>query len=1461
MNIRNILGRARLSVDRVADCISKAACSELSPASDPELSSLEERVLFSASPLVEAVNEVVNEVEQAEAQVDTMEANSADSREAQAEIRQVVIIDTQIEDYDALVNDLVGDEEFGLGVDLLLLDADRNGVEQISEYLSNHRNLDAIHLVSHGNSDSIQLGNTTLSNQNLLGYAAEISGWESALGTNADLLIYGCDLASSTSGLTLIESLGSLTGADVAASDDLTGHETLSGDWELEFAFGSVETDQVFSTEVHANWFHTLDITTGLVGHYEFDSSGPTADTTGNQNATVSTGNASGETSSAVGDQAVGFSVDASGNNSYLEVADNAAQDFGTGDWTIAFWYQQSGNPASDVRLMGDYSGSGTGFAVRATAGGTLALSLEGSSGSASSSTAGTFDGTWQHVAITFDSATNQYQWHINGAAGATGTFTGGSINTSNPFRMGAVNTSMGDFDGQLDDVRIYTRELTSSDVGELYALGVDITTDMFVHYEFEENGGGTAVDSTANNNDGSWTNAPSWSSDSAVGTYSMDFASDIGGSQTFVSVPDDASIDIDGDFAFSFWYNSSTAPSSSENILSQYSIGDGFFIYHTSSGNLQFLVDGSSTISNVGATGGFITDGAWHHVVAQRSGNDFELYVDGALAGSGTTAVGTVTSTEPLRIGGGPSDDYEGLLDDVRGYSRALDSADITALYALGGGIVGGGSYSDPSGSNNGFEYITNVAYAGINNTTGQDTNAYGDYTSQFATVTQGDSNDISVTIVDDDDDDITAWIDWNQDGDFNDAGETFVVATAVSTPGPHTISIATPNDAVAGTTRLRVGVEWQNPPNPDGGSYGEYEDYSITVLAAGPTTFTVTNTNDSGAGSLRQAIIDANANLGADTIEFNIAGSGTQVINLSSGLDQITEQVTIDGTTQTGWSEASFLPIVLDGNSGGFDGLNFNADADGSEIRGLVIRDFGDAAIEIWDGGDNITIAGNWIGQFNSDGSDAGDGEQNWLGVRTRGDNVVVGGSTAADRNVISGNGYGVIVRNASTNVTVSGNFIGTNIVGDAILGDSSYGIFIQDSATGNTIGGATRGHGNVIAGVSFDSIMAWGEGVDRNTLQNNSIGVSADGTTQLDFYAGTGSGINVSGGGDNTSILDNLIAGSGRAGIQLDATEVSDGTTIQGNIIGTDSTGTQVWGVGESGILVENATNTTIGGVGAGEGNVVAFSGQIDTIYGAGIAIQDGSSGSTIRGNSLYSNSVHGIDLSAGTAVDGVTANDAGDSDSGSNSLQNWAVLTSASIADNGTFSFELDTSTLQNRAYYVDFYASTDRDGGQVEGARYLGTWSGITDGTPEIDTLSGITLNPGEYITTVTTDVFNAESSEFSNYAVATDSDAGGATPSDLQAVATSEGGLSINHDGGNDTVLVADDGGAILGGLSQVTMEFQYEAPAITDPGMYVLASYTTPTDGDAFYLSVFKNGPTEQIYLLVNGSFTTLDV
>ncbi|MFN8708700.1 MAG: DUF4347 domain-containing protein, partial [Planctomyces sp.] len=110
---------------------------------------------------------------------------------------------------------------------------------------------------------------------------------------------------------------------------------------------------------------------------------------------------------------------------------------------------------------------------------------------------------------------------------------------------------------------------------------------------------------------------------------------------------------------------------------------------------------------------------------------------------------------------------------------------------------------------------------------------------------------------------------------------------------------------------------------------------------------TFTVTNTNDSGAGSLRQAILDANANAGQDTIVFSIAGTGTQVINVLSALPTITDQLTIDGTTQAGYVAGSFRPVVLDGNNLDASGLTLGVGSDGSIIQGLVIREFSDAGI----------------------------------------------------------------------------------------------------------------------------------------------------------------------------------------------------------------------------------------------------------------------------------------------------------------------------------------------------------------------------------------------------------------------------------------------------------------------------------------------------------------------------------
>ncbi|MEZ6078128.1 MAG: hypothetical protein R3C56_21375 [Pirellulaceae bacterium] len=172
---------------------------------------------------------------------------------------------------------------------------------------------------------------------------------------------------------------------------------------------------------------------------------------------------------------------------------------------------------------------------------------------------------------------------------------------------------------------------------------------------------------------------------------------------------------------------------------------------------------------------------------------------------------------------------------------------------------------------------------------------------------------------------------------------------------------------------------------------AFGIFVQQSYGGLLA---TFTVTNTDDSGAGSLRQAIIDANNNAGADSIVFNIGtgatgyvdptpgspGSGDEYwdITLTAALPTITGTITIDGTTQTGYVAGSFLPIIVDGNNHTGDGITLSSTADGSTIKGLVIRDFNGNGIKIDSGSDNNTITGNFIGSLLSTGLTAGSGKQ---------------------------------------------------------------------------------------------------------------------------------------------------------------------------------------------------------------------------------------------------------------------------------------------------------------------------------------------------------------------------------------------------------------------------------------------------------------------------------------------------
>ena len=234
--------------------------SGLTPAIDAQ--QLEERILYSAAPMVEppepddsaSIDHGIFADEQAASGADLSAtehengpSNSSPETLLASDIAlpsnlrlELVFVDAGVGDVQTLIQDFAAGDDPTRLVEFVLLDAQRDGIEQISQTLSQHSGVDAVHLVSHGDGEGIQLGNTYLDMTSATGRAGEIASWGNSLDVDADILIYGCDLASTAEGQTLIDSIGALCDCDVAASDDVTGHEDLGGDWVLEYTANQI---------------------------------------------------------------------------------------------------------------------------------------------------------------------------------------------------------------------------------------------------------------------------------------------------------------------------------------------------------------------------------------------------------------------------------------------------------------------------------------------------------------------------------------------------------------------------------------------------------------------------------------------------------------------------------------------------------------------------------------------------------------------------------------------------------------------------------------------------------------------------------------------------------------------------------------------------------------------------------------------------------------------------------------------------------------------------------------------------------------------------------------------------------------------------------------------------------------------------------------------------------------------
>jgi hypothetical protein len=472
------------------------------------------------------------------------------------------------------------------------------------------------------------------------------------------------------------------------------------------------------------------------------------------------------------------------------------------------------------------------------------------------------------------------------------------------------------------------------------------------------------------------------------------------------------------------------------------------------------------------------------------------------------------------------------------------------------------------------------------------------------------------------------------------------------------------------------------------------------------------------------------------------------------------------------------------------------------GNEVRGISVRNFDWNGITLqYADATNNTIAGCWLGLDDTGAGAAGNDLQGiliWQGASRN----TIGGTNALDRNVLSGNKqYGIFITDPGTSGNVLlGNYIGTdadgvlavpnesggailvngaslNLVGgvepssrNIISGNTNFGLWIGDPGTtgnivrGNYMGLAANGvealpntfagmylldgtrsntvSGNVISGQPSEGLRIQGLGTSHNVVRGNYFGTDSTGMSALpNGFAGLtifgGATSNLIGG---TAAADrNLLSGNGSYGMVIGDPGTSDNDVI-GNWIGVDETGTGALPNGFANLALWNgASGNNIGGADAGEGNLIAHAWLGVVLY------DNATTNNSIRGNAIFGHGSLGIDLGG----DGVTTNHVGEL-SGPNSLQNYPVLTNASVSGLTT-TVSGTLSSTPNRAFWIDIYRNPVLDpSGHGEGEFYLGSVAANTDtfGSGSFSLSISGDLS-GQVVSATATDQTTGDTSEFS----------------------------------------------------------------------------------------------------------------
>lgn len=641
--------------------------------------------------------------------------------------------------------------------EVILLDSDINGIQHITDVLKTRRSIDSVHFISHGKSGDLLLGNTRLNGDTLATYREQVKTWGEALTAEGDLFFYGCNLAADSQGLAFVQDISQLTGADLQASNDFTGHAGQGGDWVLEVTIGEIDSQLVPSAAALAAYQGLLaDVPDDdLAMALSFNEGSGTAafDTSpnGQNNAGSLMNGASFAGTVAIRDGITDGVVTLDGSDDYIAISNSSDINIGTfAERTISVWFQAD-NPGITSRKQVIFEAGGTSRGLniyvendRLYVGGWnenesnwngtyLSTDLTAASGGANG---------WHHVGLVLDAQpgatsvqSDVFSAYLNGQEFGSSPGSGsqlwshgdgigfGAINGATQFHDGhSSGTGSQALAGRLADARLYNRALTAAEIAILADPASLASEELVMHLSLDETSGTPAADVSPDgqNNSGTLRNGATFE---PVG-------GDLGGGVRFdgnddyIAVADSTDINLrqQAKRTVTAWFkvDDATVGDRKQVIFEAGGIARGLNIYIYDG---QLYVGGwnepESNWTGTYLSTSDISSNTWHHVAlvldAQPGATSVQpgvlaAYLDGVEFGSkgngsqlwnhgadiGIGAVNADTRFHDGGAGGTAVHGFGGTIADVRVYNQSLNSTRISTLAAAS--LPNPGTNNDPA-------------------------------------------------------------------------------------------------------------------------------------------------------------------------------------------------------------------------------------------------------------------------------------------------------------------------------------------------------------------------------------------------------------------------------------------------------------------------------------------------------------------------------------------------------------------------------------------------------------------------------------------------------------------------------------------------------------------------------------------------------------------------------------------